>query len=316
MVASVEAPGEPPETLRFTSDAADGPDPLFEDGWREALRAAAGDPSTVADTLPDGMEDAYTEAAGQLSLVLDGIPDPPAADADPGPFRTSVTGLVTFASCPQRFHWSEVDRLPRRPSPAMRRGVEVHRRIELHHRGAVPLDEADESLYDLEPAGEGRPGAFRAFLGSRFARERPLMVEAPFELQTGHGVVAGRIDAVYETAPGAWEVVDFKSGRRSDDPSRRVQLQAYAVAVADAGFAAGRPERVRVSFAYLGDGLEEVSEVADDGWMEEARRTIDRLVAAAATGERTPAPGEGCRSCDFTRFCEAGRAWLAGEAER
>ena len=31
-------PGEPPEALRFSSEPADGPDPLFEEGWRAALR--------------------------------------------------------------------------------------------------------------------------------------------------------------------------------------------------------------------------------------------------------------------------------------
>ena len=38
---------------------------------------------------------------------------------------------------------------------------------------------------------------------------------------------------------------------------------------------------------------------------------LDELVAGAAAGMRDPHPSEACRSCDFARFCEPGRAWLA-----
>jgi len=138
-------------------------------------------------------------------------------------------------------------------------------------------------------------------------------LEAPFELRVGGGILAGRIDAVYEPEPGTWEVVDFKSGRRSDDPSRRVQLEAYAVAVADAGFASGTPDHVRVAFAYLGGGLEEVTEEVDERWLRDARDHIAELVEGAAAGQRDPKPSEACRYCDFTRFCEAGKAWLADQ---
>ncbi|MBU1494511.1 MAG: ATP-dependent helicase [Actinobacteria bacterium] len=312
VVAQVTDPGDPPESLRFPSDPADGPDPLFQGGWRAALRAAIEDPGWPARFASDhGLQSGWDEAVGQLSMVLDDLPAAGDHAGQPPVFRTSVTGLVAFASCPQRFHWSEVDRLPRRPSPALRHGVEVHRRIELHHRGAVPLEEADPGFYDLGPSEEGRPGSFRAFLESRFAEERPILVEAPFELRVGGGILAGRIDAVYQPEPGTWEVVDFKSGRRSDDPSRRAQLQAYAVAATDAGFSAGRPQRILVSFAYLGGGLEEVTEVVDAQWLQDARDHLGELMAAAASGGSDPQPSEACRSCDFTRFCRAGMAWMA-----
>ena len=73
--------------------------------------------------------------------------------------------------------------MPRRPSPALRHGVEVHRRIELHHRGAVAFEEADEAFYDAPDDGPAQPGAFANFQASRFADDRPILVEAPFELR-------------------------------------------------------------------------------------------------------------------------------------
>jgi putative RecB family exonuclease len=247
-----------------------------------------------------------------LREMLDGLPRPLTAPVPAPPLRTTVTSLVTFASCPLRFHWSTVDRLPRRPSPARQRGVEIHRRIELHHRGGLPLEEASESLYDL-PAGDFvmRADPYAVFRASRFASAPPTLVEAPFELQLGAGRLAGRIDAVYRPEPDLWEVVDFKTGEHRPDPARRVQLEAYAVAVHEAGFAEV-PARTRVTFAYLGGrALEEVSEEVDATWRLEARQHLVSLVAAAASGERTATPSEACRWCDFARFCPAGEGWTA-----
>ena len=259
-----------------------------------------------------GSTAAYEAAAAALAQTLEGLPEPQALPDTPPAFRTTVTALVTFASCPLRFHWSAADRLPRRPSAARRRGVDVHRRIELHHRGGLPPEEAEESLYDL-PGGDGtgRGDPFAVFRASRFAGLTPVLVEAPFELQLGAARLAGRIDAVYQSEEGVWEVVDFKSGRRHPDPALRVQLEAYAVAVHEAGFPAA-PERTRVTFAYLGGGaLDENTEEVDEDWRAEAREHLVSLLAAAASGERSPAPSEACRPCDFARFCPEGRAWVA-----
>jgi len=311
-------PGEPPATLRLEVDRSPDPDPLFDGGWRAALAGAAAgdlDPGTIA--AERGIGRAYDAAVDQLRIQLDGLPEPGDPAAEEQPFRTSVTGLVTLSSCPKRFFWSDIERLPRRPTSAARRGVEIHRRIELHNRGTVAFDEADPAFYD---AVDDHPGpvttAFDRFLSSRFAERPPILVEAPFDLLVGEARISGRIDAVYEGEPGAWEVVDFKSGRPGDDPSRRVQLQAYAVAAAEAGLMPGSVAgSTRVTFAYLGgDELVEETEHVDEAWLEAARARLDGLVAQAITGPYEPTPSPGCHTCDFSRFCAAGSEWL--EAHR
>jgi DNA helicase-2/ATP-dependent DNA helicase PcrA len=307
--------GEPPPTLRLDPGAGE-PDPLFADGWPAALRAAVADPAFPRRLAGEaGVTPGFDSAAAELAALLEGLPQPLLDAAGAAPFRTSITALVTFASCPLRFHWSAVDRLPRRPAPQLRHGIELHRRIELHHRAGLPFEEVEEALYDLT-ADEGhrrrRGDPFAAFLASRFAALSPLLVEAPFELAVGEARVAGRIDAVYADAEGGWEVVDFKSGRRRRDPARRVQLEAYAVAVAEAGLADPPPPSARVTFAHLGGGrLEEESEEVDAAWLSGARAHLAELTARAAAGERFPSPSASCRTCDFTRFCPEGTAWLA-----
>lgn len=314
------APGDRPDDPRRFNRAA-APDPLFPAGVRDGLAGAVRDPGLPRRMAEDlGMVDPYDARVEQLRMAFRDLPEPGGAATDPAPFTTSVTGLVTLASCPLRYRWSEIERLPRRPSAAARRGVELHRRIELHNRGSVAFDEAEPGFYDA--IGDEAPPvapAFSLFRESRFAVERPIVVEAPFTLLVrptsgdgpGDARVVGRIDAVYEDAAGRWEVVDFKSGRASADPARRVQLQVYALAVAEAGFGGRRPGDIAVTFAYFGGGsLEEVTEAVDAAWLEGARQEVATLVAAAAGDEHPAAPGEGCRHCDFSRLCPAGRAWL------
>ncbi len=108
-------------------------------------------------------------------------------------------------------------------------------------------------------------------------------------------------------------MVDFKSGRASEDPARRVQLEAYALAVAEAGLAGGRsPGTIRVTFAYCGGAeVEEVTETVDAAWLEQAREHLATLVSAAVAAEHPPRPSPSCRRCDFLHMCPAGTAWMA-----
>jgi DNA helicase-2/ATP-dependent DNA helicase PcrA len=309
-VAVTDHPGEPPLTLRPPTITAEAPDQSFPGGWRKALREAIADPTLpgrIAGAL--GVTNAYEQSLEELMGTLNGLPAPgPGAPAGPA-FRTSVSGLVTFASCPRRFHWSEVDRLPTRPSTAMRRGLDIHRRIELHNRGSVAPEQTAESGY--EPAGEGRQGVYpaRAFAESRFAGMRPRFVEAPFSLRIADTRIAGRIDAIYEPEPGLWEIVDFKTGRRHDDPAQEVQLEAYALAAVDAGFAAPSPEHIRVAFVFLGSAAEEVAQEVDKQWLTAARRHLEQLVGLVLSGTTAPTPSAACRRCDFVGFCEEGTTW-------
>jgi DNA helicase-2/ATP-dependent DNA helicase PcrA len=309
----VDDQGGPPDLLRFPTPEG-APDPVFPGGWQAALRAIADDPEWTARHVAQGRQ-AYDAHMEQIELLLDGLPEPPTIERGPALLSVSVTGLVTLASCPQRFLWSEVERLPRRPDASRTRGVEVHRRIELHNRGQLPLDELDDDLYDLSPA-EGDAGSggdpYGAFLGSRFADARPRFTEVPIDLRLPSGRVRGRIDAVYEPEPGVWEIVDFKSGRHRDDPARDVQLEAYAVAAAEGAVSSEPPVDLTVSFVYLGSGeAVEVSRRVDDAWMEDARARLEGLMTAAGGEAFAPRPGPACGGCDFLHLCPAGRAHVA-----
>ena len=307
----VDEPGSAPGLLRLESPTG-APDPVFAGGWQDALRDEIEDPGAMRRLAGDGST--YDVAMDQTELMLDSLPQPAVGDDDTPQPATSVTGLVTLAGCPQRFYWSEIDPLPRRSSRAMRRGVAVHRMIELHALGQVPLWEAADDLYDAvadETSTEtARP--FDTFLTTRFAERRARFVEVPIDLALEGGRIRGRIDAVYEDEPGVWEIVDWKSGGGSTDPTRVIQLQAYAAATARGLIGDRVPESLRVTFCYLGGpAAEEVSYEVSPAWLEQANLDLEAALVAAGGPDYPQRPGARCRSCDFRRFCDAGKAWLA-----
>lgn len=308
----VDDPGERPATLSIVTSSG-APDPLFPDGWERALRATMVDAQWPQTLVGDDTR-SYDAAVDQLQMILDDLPAPPPDVARDRGVDTSVTGLVTLAGCPQRFFWSEVEPLPRRPAPAMRRGIKVHRLIEMHGRGEMPLDEIADDLYDVTdsdqpPAGGRDP--YQVYLDSRFAAAKPRFIETQIDIGLPAGRIRGRIDAVYEPEPGHWEIVDFKSGRNNGSETAQVQLEAYAVAAADGALSTTSPEEITVTFAYLGGGsLEEVAVTADREWLALARRHLVDLLDQAAGPEYPQTPSAECHRCDFLRFCDAGRAFV------
>ncbi len=292
------------------------PDPLFTGrGWDAVLRQAVDDPDWLS-AYPEHAPAAKVRAS-QLRLELEALPQPAVADR-PIAKATSVTGLVTLARCPLQFRWAFVDGLPQRPSPALRRGVQFHSSVELHHLGKVPLDDLEEVFYDLAGEQGGEPKArdadpYDVFLTCRFANQKARFAEVPIDLGFGAVRVRGRIDAVYEPEPGRWEIVDYKSGRRSDDPALDVQLQVYAIAAADGAVAEPVPAELAVTGACFGGGsYAERSSDVDDEWLGTARQHVRDLTRQLERDEFAPTPSDACRRCDFASFCEAGQGFLNG----
>ncbi|HEU4917783.1 MAG TPA: ATP-dependent DNA helicase [Acidimicrobiia bacterium] len=306
-----DEPPRPP-LLRFAATGA-SPDPLFEDGWEGAIRRAVADEHALrATALAHDVAEPFEQRVETITRSLFDLDAAGLIEIAPEKSRVvSVTGLVTYAQCPKRFFWSEIDPLPRRRNPAAIAGTDLHRRIELHQRGQIPFDDFEPGLYDAMDEAEGS-GGFKAFLDSRFAIQPAALIEAPFTLRTESDYeVRGRIDAIYEQ-DGNWEIVDFKSGRRRDEPARLVQLQAYALAADRFDFGIDGPREIDVSFAYLGGGLDVHTEKADRAWREAAALEIENLTDGIEREGFEPAPGTWCASCDFLRFCPEGRREMGG----
>lgn len=307
-------PGERPESDLY-HQPPEAPDPLFDEGWAAGLRRSIEDPGWIREHHPD-LADRIDEQVGQLEMMLADLAEPRGAEPE-RPFITSVTNLVALAECPLKFRWIHHDRLPRRPLASAVRGTEFHRRVELHNLGIIPLTDAAEAVYDGEVGDwvgdvESRASVdpWESFLGSRFEQSTPTLVETPFAITFDGRTLRGKVDAVYETSSG-WEIVDYKSGAASATDIRRVQLQAYAVAVRTGALGIDPRRPLDVTFAFFGENPPvEVTEHADETWLGEAERTMSELLRVAQEGPFDPAPSAACRWCDFLHHCDAGTAHL------
>jgi RecB family exonuclease len=195
----------------------------------------------------------------------------------------------------------------------------VHRKIELHNLGVVPLTEPDDVADPLDvgdPVDVAEaigPDPFEVFRRSDYADRTPHLTEAPFDLELDNGMrIRGRIDAVYRDRD-RWEIVDFKSGRPRSDPAMDVQLETYAVALDRVGVLDDRP--TDAVFVYLGGGsLTERRSAVDDDWMRSANERLHDLARRIAAEDFAPVPSPTCSNCDFLRHCEAGKHFLASNS--
>ena len=295
-------------------DEGDG---LFPDGWRRAAAVAEGDRSSLEEAVARMNEEeqgVFREASAEnrsfAAHLVEREREGPRSPALPK--SISVAGVIEYARCPKRFYWSAVRPLPRFSGPAARIGTQVHAWIERRGSGQASLIELDETpdLTAEELAGE--PGKIERlqqhFLESRFAGGVPLYAERPFLLYLEGFVVGGRIDAIFGTPEGAWEVVDYKTGRKppQDDPVSALQLDVYSLACTEVF--GKRPEEITLTYFYLSTG-EEWTRPAGDPELTRSR-VIESLRGIA--GRRfEPVPGDHCRWCDFLSFCEPGRKHVA-----
>lgn len=303
---------EPSEREPFTALPAP-PDPLFDSGPDAALRRSIAEPQWVAGEHPD-LASAVQSRVAQLELAVRDLASPTLLKSTP-PFAVSVTNLVALAGCAQKFKWIHHDRLPRKPRRSAVLGTAFHRQVELHNLGVISFEDAGPEVYDApedgDGSGEGPGNPWTLFEDSRFSNETPIHIEAPFEITAGRGSVRGKVDAIYSAEPGEWEIVDYKSGKYRDDPSRSVQLQAYAVAAAAGALSPQPPTSLAVTFAYFGgQELVETTEGVDEEWLVDARTHLETLVNQGIEGPFEPNPSADCRWCDFLHLCPAGQQYL------
>ncbi|MPZ27783.1 MAG: AAA family ATPase [Micromonosporaceae bacterium] len=185
-----------------------------------------------------------TARAGAVEVVLPG--------------HLSVSQLVALRQDPTGLARALRRPMPTRPDPYARRGTAFHAWLEQHLGGdrLLDLDELPGAADQDAAPDETLERLREAFLASRWADRTPVEVEVPFATQVGGVVVRGRMDAVFRTDDGGFEVVDWKTGRRPSGAAAQaaaVQLAAYRLAWAEL---AGVPvASVRAGFHYVADGV-------------------------------------------------------------
>jgi DNA helicase-2/ATP-dependent DNA helicase PcrA len=274
-------PEEGAENPLLAEGIADIPWPVPPDVEALQTRQAAADlvetargaqPSTgrLAGVTPEGWR-------RDLHLLLDEIRRRRSRVIDVAvPARLTTSQVVAMAQDPDGFAASIIRPVPTRPVAQARRGSRFHEWVE-HLYGASPLLEPDDlpGAEDADLADADLAALQAKFIADGWAERIPVAVEAAFEMVLAGRLLRGRIDAVYSTDDGGYDVIDYKTGAvltGKEFEAASHQLSIYRLAWAD--LAGVDPGRVTAGFLYVREGL-----------LKRPERLLDRAELAAVIGD-------------------------------
>ncbi len=229
----------------------------------------------------------------------------------------SASDIETYRTCPLKYKFARVFRIPSEPTLNQRFGILVHQVLERYHQsGGRTLDE----LLGLLEAGWRRggfggsdqerqlhakaDGALRRY-HDRFRAEpcEPLWFEKAFTFRMGAHTLRGRVDRVDRLPDGDYELIDYKTGRPRTTAQLRedVQLSLYAVGAREAWGL----DSSRQAYLYVLDDAKvplPVEEVDRDWITETVFEVADGIMAQGF--EPTPSYAA-CSVCDYRIACPA-----------
>ena len=268
----------------------------------------------------------YDERAARAQAVS------PRGEPSLGPFlprkgvglALSASDIETYRSCPLRYKFARVLRIPTESTPGQRFGIVVHQVLERYHSAggrtlAQLLDLLDACW---RRAGFGDGEAERELRAkARIALERyherlhgessqPVWFERPFSLQIGPHHLRGRVDRVDRLAPGAagstareeYELIDYKTSRPKSAAELQddIQLSLYALAARESW----NLSAARRAYYYVLDDLKVTLPGETDP--ERVKDRVNEVGEGILSQRFEPTPSKAaCSICDFRIVCPA-----------
>jgi DNA helicase II / ATP-dependent DNA helicase PcrA len=232
----------------------------------------------------------------------------------------SATDIDTYRTCPLKYKFARVFRIPQEPTLHQRFGILVHQVLERYHSGGSTPGGLPELLGLLEAGWRrggfgdseeerqlrGKAAAALTRYHERFREEegQPVWFERQFTFKLGPHLVRGRVDRVDRLPDGEYELIDYKTGRpkTAAQLAEDVQLSLYAVGAREAWHL----EAFRQAYYYLLDDRK-VEVPADAGdraeWVQEVAMEVAEGILSQGF-EPTPSFAA-CSMCDYRLVCPA-----------
>ena len=300
----------------------DGPD---ESSASSPARTVTGpaEPPVGGPTAMEGSDEdrARAQAVDRLKIIR-------REESSLGPFlprkgagaALSASDIETYLSCPLRYKFARVLRIPTEQTLHQRFGITVHQVLERYHSEGGQTLAQMLSLLDAS----WQKGGFRAGERERRLREKarvaltryharlngqdaePVWFERQFAFQVGPHHLRGRVDRVDRLASGTseeYELIDYKTSRPKTSTQLKddVQLSLYALAAREAW----QLESSRQAYHYVLDDRK-VPVPRGERDAESVRDTVLEVGEGILAQEFEPTPSHAaCSMCDYRIVCPA-----------
>jgi DNA helicase-2/ATP-dependent DNA helicase PcrA len=170
------------------------------------------------------------------------------------PARLSVSALVALARDPDELARQVRRPMPQPPARQARRGTAFH--VWLEERFGQQRLIGDEELFLDDAAAELDDNLIELkarFEAGEWGGRWPREVEVPFDTQIGDRQIRGRIDAIFASPDGGFDVVDWKTGQlpRTQPEKDAIAVQLAAYRLAWSALADVPLDKVRAAFYYV-----------------------------------------------------------------
>lgn len=270
---------------------------------------------------------AVEEATETEQLSLLNPPKEPVKPLDLKPINsswqsTSFSQIDTFLTCPLKFKYRYLLRLPGTPSHALAFGETVHKTLHDFHRQKMQGREMEAEVflnlyrrYFIETgyeSAEHKKARFEAGLAAmkRYYREQgklfgePVYLEQQFQLKLGGGKkLTGKIDRIDRFEDG-YLLVDYKTGQEKSQrqAEKDGQLTIYALAAKEAlGISLAS---LNLHFVETGTTL---STERTEKQLKAAREKLEGQIELMAKSDYPAKPGYPypCKFCEYRFICPA-----------
>jgi RecB family exonuclease len=235
----------------------------------------------------------------------------------------SASDIETYRSCPLRYKYARVLRIPSAQTTSQRFGIVVHQVLERYHsEGGTTL----ARLLELLDAGWSRAGLrtgdreqelrelarealsrYHARLGEQDAK--PIWFERGFSFRLGPHHLRGRVDRIDRLGEGPdaqYELIDYKTSRpkTAEQLAADVQLSLYALAAREDW----ELQCSRQAYYYVLDDVK-VPVPHSDRDAEAVKEIVLEVGEGILAQEFTPTPSPtACAMCDYRIVCSAAEA--------
>ncbi|MHC1716620.1 MAG: ATP-dependent helicase [Candidatus Dojkabacteria bacterium] len=245
--------------------------------------------------------------------------------------KFSYSQLNVYETCPRKYEYLYVLKIPQKPNSAMSFGTSVHNTLKDFYsllkqsreglEGIVSIPTEKELLeiyerdwvasgYESKEQEEARKKEGREIMGNYYKKlfnpkEIPLRLEESFNVHLGETVFNGKIDRIdlIGEKDGISEVciVDYKTGREKDeaDIKKDLQLPLYAL------FAEEKLGFKVVGAKYVFIEVGKIVEVdVKEKKRELAKEKLLEVIDCVKKKKFNPTPGFVCKYCDYNSVCE------------